>query len=113
MCNTRSYGYHENLLSLCVMTLPVCNISSATINMSHSINITKCTLVLMFLSTLMTILLVLTLISWLTVGTFWLSHSQLRLEVEQDVSRTREKKFLTLLDDFTFLSDNQNQHIKN
>ena len=86
-------GLVMSLLSLCVMTLPVCNISS--INMSSSINITKCTVVLMFLSTLMTILLLLTLISWLTVGTFWLSHSQLRLEVEQDV-----REMIQILEDF-------------
>ena len=39
----------------------------------------------MFLSTLLAICLVLALISWLSVGTFWLAHDQPRLETEYDV----------------------------
>merc|ERR1711915_1096769 len=68
------------LLSLCLITMNICNIKTPT----STVNITKGTVVLMFLSTLMAICLVLTLISWLSVGTFWLAHDQPRLETEYD-----------------------------
>ena len=39
---------------------------------------------LTFLSSLVSVVLVVSLVSWLSVGTFWLSHSRIRLEVEQE-----------------------------
>ena len=71
------------LLSLLLLALPACSLDSVT--PAPCTPVTRPTLVLMFVSSLVCVLLVVTLVSWLSVGTFWLSHSRIRLEMEQEV----------------------------
>lgn len=72
------------LLSLLLLGLPACT-KRNTGNVTRApVKPTRLTIALMFVSSLVSVMLVVTLISWLCVGTFWLAHSRIRLEVEQE-----------------------------
>ena len=78
------------LLSLLLLGLPACT-KKNTVTTAPA-KLTRTTIALMFVSSLVIVLVVVSLVSWLSVGTFWLAHSRIRLEVEQE-----EECSLTLL----------------
>ena len=77
-------GIVLSLISLSLIALPAFNIKSSV--STNNVKMTKCTIVLVFLTTLLSVLLVLTIISWLSIGTFWLLHTGPRLPSEYEVS---------------------------
>ena len=76
-------GIVLSLISLSLIALPAFNIKSSV--STNNVKMTKCTIVLVFLTTLLSVLLVLTIISWLSIGTFWLLHTGPRLPSEYEV----------------------------
>ena len=78
------------LLSLLLLGLPACTKKNTVT--TAPVKLTRTTIVLMFVSSLVIVLVVVSLVSWLSVGTFWLAHSRIRLAVEQE-----EECSLTLL----------------
>ena len=70
------------LLSLLLLGLPACTKRNTVTR--APVKLTKLTIGLMFASSLVSVVLVVTLVSWLSVGTFWLAHSRIRLEVDQE-----------------------------
>ena len=71
------------LVSLSLISLPAFNIRSSV--STSKVRMTKCTIVLVFLTTLLSVVVVLTIISWLSIGTFWLLHTGPRLPSEYEV----------------------------
>ena len=76
-------GVVLSLLSLSLISLPAFNIKNSV--STSNVKMTKCTIVLVFLTTLLSVLLLLTIISWLSIGTFWLFHTGPRLPSEYEV----------------------------
>ena len=75
-------GLVTALLSLLLLGLPACTKSSN--GPRAPVQLTRLTIALTFLSSLVSVVLVVSLVSWLSVGTFWLAHSRIRLEVDQE-----------------------------
>ena len=77
-------------LSLSLTSLPACHTRSrVTTRSAADVKITPCTVFLLFLTTLLSTVILLTLISWLSVGTFWLFHAGPQLPGEKEVRRER------------------------
>ena len=95
-----------SLASLCLLSLPACHISNTSLDPGNRTTVTRfryvninfhgivctqylhrCSVVLVFITTLVSALLVTALVSWLSVATFWLSlaHTQPRLDTEHEV----------------------------
>ena len=70
------------LLSLLLLGLPACTKKNTVTR--APVKLTRTTIVLIFVSSLVIVVLVVVLVSWLSVGTFWLAHSRIRLEVDQE-----------------------------
>ena len=70
------------LLSLLLLGLPAC--TKRNTGPRAPVQLTRLTIALTFLSSLVSVVLVVSLVSWLSVGTFWLAHSRIRLEVDQE-----------------------------
>ena len=66
------------------LVLPTCSTPSTSKMSNHKVSIG--TVVLVFLTMLLSILLVLTIVSWLSVGTFWLLSRPLGLQVVDECS---------------------------
>ena len=78
-------------LSLSLLNLPAFYTKArVTARPPADVKISACTVLLLFLTCLLSILILLTLISWLSVGTFWLFHSGPRLPGEYEVRPTSE-----------------------
>ena len=68
--------------AVCLMALPTCS-SPKSSSMKNS-KVSAGTVVLVFLTMLLSVLLVLTIVSWLSIGTFWLFNSGPRVAQEYD-----------------------------
>ena len=68
--------------SVCVLALPTCAPHNTSKMTNHKVSV--CTVILVFLTMLLTVLLVLTIVSWLSIGTFWLFNSSPRVSQEYD-----------------------------
>ena len=68
--------------SVCVLVLPTCSSPKASSMKANQVSVG--TVVLVFLTMLLTVLLVLTIVSWLSIGTFWLFDSGPRMSQEYD-----------------------------
>ena len=83
-------------LALSLINLPAFYSQGRLTNQSAAeVKISPCTVFLLFLTTLLSIVILLTLISWLSLGTFWLFHSGPGLPGENEARR--EKYFLMIL----------------
>ena len=73
-------------LVLCLVNLPAFYTKTrVTTRPPSDAKISPCTVLLLFLTCLLSIVILLTLISWLSVGTFWLFHTSPRLPGEYEV----------------------------
>ena len=62
-----------SLMSLYLMISPVCQINTS-VNTSNIV-ITRCTVILLFVSTLLSIFILLFIVSWISVATFWIAST--------------------------------------